>query len=69
MALKNSHCVHVEKPEGSFGAIMNDIRSWLDHRRIEPAEFKSLPTAPGVIALDIRFEHENEAQLFEQAFA
>ena len=69
MTLKTPHCVHVEKPEASFGSIMSEMRSWFDHRKIEPAEFKSLPTEPGVIALDIRFEHEEEAQLFDQAFA
>lgn len=69
MTLKSPHRVHVEKPEASFGQIMSDIRSWLDHQKIQPAEFRSGPTKPGVVALDIGFERDEEAQLFERVFA
>ena len=37
MALDPSFVVRAEKkPERSFGEIMNGIRTWLDHRKIEP---------------------------------
>ena len=69
MTLTSPRCVHVEKPEASFGPIMNDIRSWLDSQKIQPAEFRSGPAEPGVVALDIRFNRDDEADLFEHAFA
>jgi hypothetical protein len=34
--------VRVEKkPESSFAGTMNSIRSWLDHRKIQPASFQA----------------------------
>jgi hypothetical protein len=69
MTLKTPRCVHVEKPEALFGQIMSDIRSWLDHKKIQPTEFRSGPTAPGIVAFEIGFNREDEAQLFEQTFA
>ena len=69
MDAQNPRCVQVQKPEASFGVILNEMRSWLHHRKIEPAEFKCLPVEPGVVAFDIRFKNENEAELFERAFA
>jgi hypothetical protein len=47
----------------------SEIRSWLDSRKIEPIEFKTLPLDGGAIALNIRFRSEDEAYLFERAFA
>jgi hypothetical protein len=53
MALNPPFVVRVEKkPDRSFGAIMNDIRTWLDHRRIEPVSFQ--PVARLTLALGLR---------------
>jgi len=41
----------------------------LDHKKIQPTEFRSGPTAPGIVAFEIGFNREDEAQLFEQTFA
>ena len=48
MLLASPIVVRVEKQPGglSFGESMNAIRSWLDHRQIEPASFKSVANAP-----------------------
>jgi hypothetical protein len=48
---------------------MNDIRLWLDSHKIEPVEFKTVPLDGGSIAFDIRFQSQEEASLFKQAFA
>ena len=69
MTLTAPRCVHVEKSGVPFAEIMNNLRAWLDHHKIEPAEFKSQAAAPDLLALDIRFEREEEAQLFERNFA
>ena len=39
MALSPPFIVRIEQRPGSFGETMNEIRSWLDHRRIQPALF------------------------------
>lgn len=67
MTLKSPLCVYVEKPEASFGETMNRIRSWLDNRKIQPVDFKSV-AAPVGIAFEIRFKDENEASLFVREF-
>ena len=66
MALSSSpFAVHIEKKSGtSFGDTMNEIRTWLDHRRIQPALFK-----PAGVGFEIDFNTEDEAHLFEQEFA
>jgi hypothetical protein len=67
--LKSSRKVRVEKPGVALGDIMNDIRSWLDSHRIEPAEFIAIPIDLPGVAFDIKFNREEEAELFERAFA
>ena len=70
MALASTIVVRVEKPPGglSFGENMNAIRSWLDHRKIQPASFRSLPVDDGGAGFEIGFNSEDEARLFEKAF-
>jgi len=42
MALNPPFIVRIEtKPDGSFGTIMSEMRSWLDHCKIEPVAFHS----------------------------
>ena len=53
----------------SFGDTMSDIRTWLDNKKIEPVEFKTIPGAGSTVSLTIRFATEVEAILFEQEFA
>ena len=69
MALKSPTTVILEKPAPSLGEIMNDIRTWLDNRSIAPTEFKTASTETGCVAVEIRFATQDEAYLFDQAFA
>jgi hypothetical protein len=70
MALNPPFVVRVEKkPDRSFGAIMNDIRTWLDHRRIEPVSFQPVAKADTGLGFEIAFDTEDEAHLFEREFA
>jgi len=65
MALDPPFVVRVEKQsEGSFGETMSLIRSWLDHRHIEPASFQSVAG----IGFEIGFNSADEAHLFKAAF-
>ena len=65
MALTTPLIVRIEKRQpGSFGDVMNDIRSWLDHHKIEPALFKQI----GEDGFEIGFDSEEAARLFERAF-
>ena len=47
---------------------MNEIRSWLDHRKIQPGSFRSLPVDGRGAGFEIDFNSEDEAHLFEKAF-
>jgi len=70
MALASPTVVRVEKQPGglSIGETMNGIRSWLDHRQIEPASFKSFANALSRVWFEIGFNSEDEAHVFEQEF-
>ena len=74
MALKSPTVVILdsavsEDPDRGLGDLMNEIRSWLDGRKIRPIEFKTLSRETGGVILEIKFRTEDEAYLFEQAFA
>jgi hypothetical protein len=69
MALNAPFVVRVEQQsEGSFGETMSLIRSWLDHRHIEPTSFQSVADAQSGIGFEIGFNNADEAHLFEEAF-
>ena len=70
MLLASPIVVRVEKQPGglSFGESMNAIRSWLDHRQIEPASFKSVANAPSSAGFEVAFNSEEEAHAFDQEF-
>ena len=69
MALNPPFVVRVEKvPVNSLGATMSDIRTWLDHRRIEAISFKPLSKADSGVGFEIAFNTEDEARLFEREF-
>ena len=71
MAVDSPFIVRVEKQPGglSFGETMNNIRSWLDHRKIQPASFNSVFNALSGVEFEIAFNSEDEAHLFGEAFA
>ena len=68
MTLGSPYYIRVETPRQSFARTMNEMRAWLDAHKIQPAEFKIVPTEAG-IAFDIRFPDEYHASLFQQEFA
>ena len=68
MVPSSSLSVRIEKPEGAFGEVMNEIRSWLDSENIQPIGFRS-DNASGALAFDIRFAREHDARLFQQALS
>lgn len=61
--------ISVERPAGTpLADIMNEVRTWLDAKRIEPVECKSVVGQQG-IGFEIRFPHPKEADLFQREFA
>jgi hypothetical protein len=69
MALNPPFTVRVEKPETMFADAMNEMRSWFDNHQVKPVEFKiAMAGMPGIV-FAIRFRREEEATLFERAFA
>ena len=65
MALTTQITINVERP--SLGETMNQIRSWLDSQKIQPASFKPVVVGGGVI-FEISFLSADEAELFRQEF-
>ena len=70
MALSFPFVVRVEvKPGASFGYTMNQIRSWLDRRKIQPALFQPVTEPDRGVGFEIGFKSEEEAHRFEGDFA
>jgi hypothetical protein len=69
MALTPRFVVRIEKkPGGSLSEAMSDARSWLDHRKIESASFKTIAEADSDVWFEIGFNSEDEAHLIEREF-
>lgn len=47
----------------STGGMMSEIRTWLDHNKIEPASFKQVDSA-----FEIGFSRDEEAEFFKNSF-
>jgi hypothetical protein len=69
MTLNPPFTVRVEKHETMLADVMNEMLAWLDDHLLKPVEFKIAMTGVPGIAFDIRFQREEEARLFERAFA
>jgi hypothetical protein len=68
MALPDSIMITIKLPIGtSFGKTMNQVRSWLDSKKIEPAHFRPV-TCHGGIGYEISFRSSQEAELFQREF-
>ena len=63
MALIPPHVVFIEKTLD--GSMMNEIRAWLDHRKVQPVLFTAAANSNG---FEITFDKADEAALFEQEF-
>jgi hypothetical protein len=47
---------------------MNTVRTWLDHRHIQPVSFLPITNARNGVGFEISFNSEEEAHLFEREF-
>ena len=52
----------------AVGAFMNNLRVWLDHLQVEPADFVPVRLGDGHLAFDVHFRQKEQATLFRQAF-
>jgi len=48
---------------------MNAIRTWFDHRNIEPISFEAVAEADRGVGFEIACNTEDEAHLLEREFA
>jgi len=73
MALDPPFVVQIETkpgmPKGSFGETMNTVRTWLDHRHIQPVSVKPVANARSGVGFEVGFNNQDEAHLFEREFA
>ena len=57
MALDPPFVVQIEtkpgEPRGSFGETMNTVRTWLDHRHIQPVSFLPITNARSGVGFEI----------------
>jgi hypothetical protein len=47
---------------------MGNLRIWLDHRNIEPADFVPIRLADGQLSFDVYFRQKEQAVQFQAAF-
>ena len=55
-------------PGGSVGSLMNSMRTWLDHKSIQPMSFDAMTLDVGGIVFDVGFRQVDQATLFRAAF-
>ena len=68
MAITTPNMIILERPtDASFGKTMNEMRSWLDSKKIEPTYFKPVTRYNGMV-FEISFRNSDEAELFEREF-
>jgi hypothetical protein len=61
--------VRVERPpEAPLAEFLADMRSWLDHQCIVPAEFRGVTLANKSGVFDVLFDNPREALLFGRRF-
>lgn len=66
MAIALEMTVHVQRPpKTSLGDFFADMRSWLDHQSIEPAEFRRITAG----VFEVRFNSLGDVSLFGRRFA
>ena len=67
MPLGSPFVVRIEnKFDSSLGGMMNTIRAWLDHHKMQPASFRASASDGD---FEIAFNDADEASLFERDFA
>ena len=54
--------------ESRLATTMNDVRLWLDHRRVQVILFEPISQNYGITGFRIGFRTEDEAELFRQEF-
>ena len=59
--------VEVRLIDGDLSTSLSDMRTWLDHRRIEPIAFRH-SSSPTGIACYAEFRQEGDAAAFARAF-
>jgi hypothetical protein len=50
-----------------LGDTMNEIRIWLDSKKIQPVDFKTV-VSRGAFGFEISFKSERDAERFQQRF-
>jgi len=50
-----------------LGTLMNNMRTWLDHQRIQPVDFKPITLDSG-LAFDVVFQNPQQAGVFRAEF-
>ena len=61
------HVVEVRRDGDGLAEPMADIRTWLDHQRIQPSVFR-LSLTPGATVFHLEFKAASDAEAFAQAF-
>jgi len=67
MTLKSPRTVSI-KSGASVADTLSIIRTWLNHKKIEPVEFRMISPDAAGFTFEIQFRSEDEALLFESKF-
>jgi hypothetical protein len=52
----------------AVGSFMKNLRTWLDHLHVEPADFVPVRLGDRHLAFDVHFRQKGQATPFRQAF-
>lgn len=61
------YIVELTIAEPNYTERMNEMRTWLDHHRVEPARFRFI-VGDGSVECRVHFAAENDAAAFASAF-
>jgi hypothetical protein len=62
------HIVEIWRRDADLGAVMEQMRTWLDHHRVEPSLFNVVFIASDEIRFRLEFKNSSDASGFARAF-
>jgi hypothetical protein len=62
------HIVETRRHDADLGAVMEQMRTWLDHHRVEPSLFNVVFIAGDEIRFRLEFRNSSDASGFASVF-
>lgn len=62
------HVVEVRRAAADLGSAMAQMRTWVDHHRVEPNAFEVAFVSGGEVRFRLHFQNVGDAQAFARVF-